>query len=172
MDYQQYMITTNNWTSQISDSIWWDVHSVALNSIGHRQSFIHKFIHGKLPCNYQQHKYYQYKSPIGKSCNIKIETQQYIITCTGCSKRVQLRKKYLLELNTIMTKYRTSAATQQVISHHFNRLLTNQAPEEVQRMIPDATNTLLLASQQQGNDWLGSLAKRTMVHGMGNSNKV
>jgi hypothetical protein len=48
-----------------------------------------------------------------------------------------------------MTKYRTSAATHQVISHHINRILTTQAPEKVQRMIPDATDTLLLTSQQQ-----------------------
>jgi predicted RNA-binding Zn-ribbon protein involved in translation (DUF1610 family) len=103
MDLREYMIESNKWENNVPEMIWWDVHEKSMYSTTYdKRRVIQKFIHNKLPCNYRQNKYNDYKPSLCGACKTTIETQDHIFQCTECPARKILRNKYCLELNTIM----------------------------------------------------------------------
>jgi hypothetical protein len=58
VDLRNYIRTTNGWTGNQTENIWWAVHESSLQELSKKKrQFIQKFIHKKLPCNYRQQKY-------------------------------------------------------------------------------------------------------------------
>jgi hypothetical protein len=100
IELREYMVKANKWSQPTLDKIWWEGFENAINTVTtDRKRFIQKFIHNKLPTNYRQHKYYEYKSSICRQCLNETETQDHILRCTACTNRMHIRKKYMLETN-------------------------------------------------------------------------
>jgi hypothetical protein len=132
------------------DNINWEIHSTSIYKLSHdKRRFIQKFIHNKLPCNYYQHKYYAYKSPLCKTCNIEIETQHHILTCQSCPTRNKTRNKFYQDINTITDKHRIKQATKQVICQNIENYLNSQCDKMARDIAQDATISLVKATAKQ-----------------------
>jgi hypothetical protein len=165
IDLRAHLEKSNSWHKNEIDNIWWKVYEMAFNDICKtHHKFIQKFVHNRLPCNYQQNKFYPYKNLICRACNIEVETQQHILTCVACPEQTKIRKKYLLELSVLLDNQRTNAATTTILLQNVKCNLNNSICESIQSMVPDATKTLLLASKQQADIgwdhwWKGRLSQ-------------
>jgi hypothetical protein len=150
MDLREYLIKSNKWKNNIIDKIWWEGYENSINSINpSKKRFIQKFVHKKLPTNYRQNKYYDYKTSLCSQCNEEIETQEHMIRCTGCRLRTGTRKKYILDLENIMEKHRINKSTTMVIKHCVNKWLHDEPSEYIDKLVPDASYTLKRAYKEQ-----------------------
>jgi Zn finger protein HypA/HybF involved in hydrogenase expression len=144
------MLKKNKWSDSVIDNIWWEVHESAINSLPvFRKKFIQKFIHNELATNARQHLYYNYKYSTCRKCTTELETQEHIIKCTGCTVRISLQQKYLLNLNCILEKHRINQATKTLICHNVGNWLQNIDPENAKTIAPDATKNLVKANEEQ-----------------------
>jgi hypothetical protein len=114
-----------------------------------KKRFMQKFIHKKLPCNYRQQKYYNYKSSICMSCKEDVETQDHIFRCKSCPKRNKLRSDYFLKLSVLMEDHRTNESTKVLITQNVKNWFNNMPATNARTIARDATKTLILASTQQ-----------------------
>jgi hypothetical protein len=92
---------------------------------------------------------YLYRSPICRACNEAIETQQHIITCTACPLQNKIRNKYIVDLSMYLENQRTNNDTKIIILQKVQSLLNVTDCETFNNIIPDATNTLKAAVQEQ-----------------------
>jgi hypothetical protein len=150
MDLRDYLQQSNKWTGNTIDSVWWEVHDIALQSMSVKKwTFIQKFIHNRLPSNERQHTYHNYLSPQCSSCNKETETQHHIFLCTKCPKREKLKRKYKLELNCVLDKHRTNQATKIIILQNVSEWLSTQNYIDAKTIAPDASRTLIKATNEQ-----------------------
>jgi hypothetical protein len=152
VELREYLRESNKWTKNQTEIIWWDIHEASLQELSKaKRRFMQKFIHKKLPCNYRQQKYYNYKSAICMSCKEDIETQDHIFRCQSCPKRNKLRSDYFLKLSILMENHRTNEPTKVLFLQNVKNWFNNMPTTQAQTIAPDATKTLMLASTQQND---------------------
>jgi hypothetical protein len=84
IELRDFLELSNSWHHSEIDRIWWKVYARSMQdkTRGQKQ-FIQKFAHNRIPCNYQQNKFYNYKNSMCCACNSKVETQYHILICTA-----------------------------------------------------------------------------------------
>jgi hypothetical protein len=160
VDLREYLCEANNWHGNQTEHIWWSIHEYCIKELSKKKRrFIQKFIHKKLPCNYRQQKYYNYKSSICKSCKADIETQDHIFRCTSCPKRTKLKAEYFMNLSILLDNHRTNESCKILITQNVKNWFNNKPVIDATTIAPDATKTLLLASKQQNDIGWGHWTK-------------
>jgi hypothetical protein len=151
MDLRAFLESSNLWHNGEIDKIWWKVYDMSIKARSRsQQQFIQKFAHNRIARNYQHNiKYYNYKSSICRACNSEVETQYHILFCTACPARCKIRSKFILDLSTQLDNQRTNDATKTIIIQNVKCYLNNTECEPISSMVPDATKTLILASNEQ-----------------------
>jgi hypothetical protein len=115
---------------------------------GQRTTYL-KFIHDRLPCNQRENKYYQYKSPMCLVCTNEIESNDHILRCTKCQERTKSRKKYIEQLQRIMTKMGTNTTTTRVIIAHLRVWLGDTTGPKLVEVAQEASTELKQAIEDQ-----------------------
>jgi hypothetical protein len=150
VDLQEYLRESNGWSGLQTEHIWWAVHEASLEALSKKKRrFIQKFIHKKLPCNYRQQKYYNYKSSVCMNCKEDIETQDHIFRCKLCPKRNKLKAQYFKDLTILLENNRTNVSTSEMIKQNVKNWFNIKTVVDALTIAPDATNTLKMASTQQ-----------------------
>jgi Zn finger protein HypA/HybF involved in hydrogenase expression len=83
------------WSQNTIQKVWWDAQRLALDCFGSdAKTSIQKFIHNRMACNEQEHKYYKYKSAVCHECKTEIEDECHILKCGKCTKQQNLSSRY------------------------------------------------------------------------------
>jgi hypothetical protein len=150
MEVRAFLDSSNLWYCGEIDKIWWKVYDMSIKAKSHsQQQFMKKFAHNRIACNYQQNKYFNYKISTCHACNSEVETQYHILICTACPARCKIWSKYILDLSTQLDNQQTNDTTKTIITQNVKCYLNNTECEPISTMVPDATKTLILASNEQ-----------------------
>jgi hypothetical protein len=125
----------NSWTHAIYEDVWWSPHGTAISrfSIGEKNT-LQKFFHNRLPCNGRENRYYPY-IPEGCSKCGQLEHQMHIIKCEDCELRVNLRKKYLIDVKRYLSYTHTNTNTIIIIMECLTAYLSARDPESIEDLI-------------------------------------
>jgi ribonuclease HI len=149
---REHLKTANNWNDQTVEKIWWQPLGTAMNArpAGEHRTLV-KFLHNRLPCNRKQKRYYGY---VSANCNLCIdieEDQNHILQCPNCEQRQTKRSSYLSELERYFEQTHTNIETSVVIMNHLKSWLYKLPMPDLQILIPEASNALKKAVQEQSN---------------------
>jgi hypothetical protein len=139
---QDYYLSVNSWSSHTFHDVWWEPHGQAMNRLATgEKTTLQKFFHNRLPCNRRESRYYGYISPDCTKCG-ELEHQFHVLKCETCEKRIELRKKFLIDTHT-------STTTIRVIVTCVKSFLSMEDPPEIGELDPNATILLQQAYEAQ-----------------------
>jgi ribonuclease HI len=146
MKLRQYMKSSNNWTEDQTEQIWWKIHGSALNSFSNgKRLILQKYIHNQLPCNQRNHVMYEYKPQFCTLCPTTEEDQSHVLRCKNCTSREEKRKSFKTELLRFLVNTNTNSTVTRVLTFTINAWLNNTTIPTITDLAPDASPTLTKA---------------------------
>jgi hypothetical protein len=138
------------WNNKLTDNIWWLIHGKAFPSFNASiQTTIIKYIHGRLPCNHRENRYYEYRSNICSICKTNIETQEHVIQCNGIEENIILKKHYVRNLYRIMEANKTNAELARVIGVSVSAWINGEDMPGIKEMTDNPPKYLVEAYNEQ-----------------------
>jgi hypothetical protein len=145
-----YYHETYNWSNNQLQSIWWEVHEKALKNFSEAtKTTIKKFIHNRAACNVIEHRYYEYKSPMCHECTNILEDHNHILKCKCCPRRINLRKKFIMNLKDKLITLGTSGDLTKIIVSFTKAWLHDEKNPDIKEIVPDASIHLVKAIGEQ-----------------------
>jgi hypothetical protein len=155
---REYLESSNNWKGKTIDNVWWKIHGSSIESIKKGKTTIHKFIHGRLPCNQRNHRYYPYKPKCCKLCgDNQTEDQMHFLQCKSCPERGKRRIEFFRELQNNMISTGTHETTTRTLLSHITSFLQQEDYKNINDIAPDASphfKQTILDQEQIGWDQL------------------
>jgi hypothetical protein len=138
------------WSDNTMEGIWWEVHGKTILTFTDRQqTTIQKFLHDRLPTNYRENKYYEYRSAMCYGCKNYIECNNHILQCPKCKTKIKLRKSYIQNLTNLMIKMGTNSTTIRVLISHTRAWLEDLEMPNMSEIAPEASLELIKAVEEQ-----------------------
>jgi hypothetical protein len=137
---REFLENSNNWNGNTIDTVWWKVHGPAIAAMGQEKTTIQKFIHGRLPCNQRNNKYYPYKPSLCSTCTEDtIEEQLHFLKCKCCPERQSRRERFLKELKNNLISLGTHETTTRVLMYNISSCINDEPIKELHEIAPDAS---------------------------------
>jgi hypothetical protein len=152
IQYRAYLQEAFGWKDYIIDRIWWPPLEKSLQELTQGElTTMHKFMHKRLLCNKKEHRYYPYLSSECKLCPNTEETQQHVLKCKCCSKRNELRTKYIKQVRYEMRLLKTNENTTRVLPvvKNIEAYLEDQREPNIREIVENPSTTLIQAISDQ-----------------------
>jgi hypothetical protein len=164
---REYLEDSNKWTGNTIETIWWKIHGSSIESNKQGKTTLQKFVHGRLPCNYRNNKYYPYKPKYCTKCGEQQdEKQMHFLQCTSCPERVSKRQEFITALRNMLISTGTHETTTRILIHNISSYLNQQPRMSLQEIAPDASEFFKKTVHEQDKiGWDQFLRGRLSING-------
>jgi hypothetical protein len=130
------------WPSDTPGLIWWSVHDLAIQKLGHLDRIkIQKFIHDQWPTNHRESRYKENIDDQCSACEQEGENEDHIIRCR-CKKRQGIREAMLTALETHLKENNTDQTVSAALLLGIHSWLHGQAVPNPKKHFPNASPEL------------------------------